>query len=98
MLAGLSPDGEQHLLRRWRFVLSDAGLQLRGADREHTSARVVVEALGADPTTAEGAADVVVVLACLRASTAALLRWAAADGHQPLAALIDEAFAALRSM
>jgi len=98
MVAGLDPVQEQHLLRRWRYVRADAGLQLRGADRENRSARVVVEALGVDIATAEGAADVVVVVACLRAATAALLRWAATDGRHPLAELIDEAFAALRSM
>ena len=81
MVAGLPPEAERHLLRRWTYVRSDTGLQLRGADREHTSAAVVV-----------------VVVACLRAATAALLRWAATDGREPLAGLIDEAFAALRSM
>ena len=98
MVAGLSPVEEQHLLRRWRYVLADPGLQLRGADREQRSAEVVVGTLGLDGTSAQGAADVVVVLACLRAATAALLRWAATDGRQPLTGLIDEAFAALRSM
>lgn len=98
MVAGLSPAELVHLRRRWQLVRSDAGLQLRGADRERSSAQVVVEALGLDPTTAEGAAGVVVVVACLRAATAALLRWAAVDGEQPLPDLIDEAFAALRSM
>lgn len=98
MVAGLPPEAERHLLRRWTYVRSDTGLQLRGADREHHSARVVVEALGVDPLSPEGAAVVVVVVACLRAATAALLRWAATDGREPLAGLIDEAFAALRSM
>ncbi|MEI4271696.1 helix-turn-helix domain-containing protein [Klenkia sp. LSe6-5] len=98
MVSGLDEDELGLLLRRWRYVREDHTLQLRGADRENRSARVVVAELGVDPDTPEGAATVVVVAACLRAATAALLRWAAGAGRSSLPQLLDEAFAALRSI
>ncbi|WP_133379281.1 TetR/AcrR family transcriptional regulator [Klenkia marina] len=98
LVAGLTREQEELALRRWRYVQADPGLQMRAAERENHSARVVVAELGVDPATPAGSAIVVVVVACLRAATAAMVRWAAADGRHPLPDLVDEAFAALRSM
>lgn len=98
MVAGLGPQTRADLLRRWRLVLTVPALRLRAADREQTSSAVLAQALGIDLATAEGAADTVVVAACLTAATTAFLRWAAAGGEDSIPDLLDDAFVALRSI
>ncbi len=85
-------------VRRWQLVRAEPVLQRRAYERERASAGSLAEVLGVDLATSEGAADVVVLSACLSASTTAFLRWAETGGTRPLAELIDEAFAALRSI
>lgn len=98
MIDTAGPDTRADLLRRWRLVLTVPALRSRSADRENASAAVLLDALGVDPAGTDTAAEVVVVAASLTASTTAFLRWAATDGRRPLEDLVDEAFAALRSI
>ncbi|SDG86761.1 TetR/AcrR family transcriptional regulator [Klenkia brasiliensis] len=85
-------------IRRWQLVHAEPALRRRAYDRERASADSLAEVLGVDLATPEGAADVVVLSACLSASTTSFLRWAETGGTRPLTELIDEAFAALRSI
>ncbi|GHE09715.1 TetR/AcrR family transcriptional regulator [Klenkia taihuensis] len=93
---------EQHAraesIRRWELVRAEPALRRRAYERERASAGALAEVLGVDLATSEGAADVVVLSACLSASTTAFLRWAGTSGTRPLVELIDEAFTALRSI
>ncbi len=98
LVSQLTEADEQALLHRWRLALTTPALRSRGADRETATTALLVEALGVDPTTSAGSAQVVVVGACMTASTTAFLRWAATDGARPLDELIGEAFDALRSI
>lgn len=101
-LHGIVADIEEHAraesVRRWQLVRAQPVLQRRAYERERASARALAEVLGVDLATSAGAADVVVLSACMSASTTAFLRWAETGGSRPLAELIDEAFAALRSI
>lgn len=103
MLATLPPDEEHALLRRWQLALREPAVRSRVADREAASVEVLAAALGVDRADSDdagsaGAARIVVVTACMAASTASFLRWAATEGRRPLPELVDEAFAALRSI
>ncbi|SDP25042.1 transcriptional regulator, TetR family [Klenkia soli] len=98
MVADLPPRTTDDLLRRWRLVLAVPALRLRAVDREHASSGVLAQALGIDLATSGGAADTVVVSACLTAATTAFLRWAATGGEDSIPALLDDAFVALRSI
>ncbi len=98
MIGQLADTDHEALLRRWRMALTVPALRLRGADRENASTAALIDALGVDLATSRGAAQVVVIGACMTASTTAFLRWAATDGTRPLGELIDEAFDALRSI
>ncbi|MCW2583393.1 MAG: transcriptional regulator, TetR family [Klenkia sp.] len=98
MIASLPPESHAELLRRWRLVLTVPVLRRRSMEREMASAQVLLEHLGVDPTSSDGAADTVVVAACMNASTTSFLRWAAGDGERSLAQFVDEAFEALRSI
>lgn len=98
MIAGLTPEGHAELLRRWRFVLRAPVLRRRSMEREQASVDVVVETLGIDPHSTSGAADTVVIAACMNAATTSFQRWASRNGERPLEELVDEAFEALRSI
>ncbi|MCO7222508.1 TetR/AcrR family transcriptional regulator [Klenkia sp. PcliD-1-E] len=98
MVAELQTAEQEDLLRRWTLVHQQPALRSRAYDRERASAAALADALGVDLVTSAGAADVVVVSACLSASTTAFLRWAASGGDRPLTELVDEAFEALRSI
>ena len=98
MTDDLPPEVLAELLSRWSMVLASPALLLRAADRQHASTTVLGDQLGIDLTTSEGAADVVVIAACLTAATTAFMRWAATSGERVLGDLLDEAFAALRSI
>lgn len=97
-VATLSPTEARSLLDRWRLALTVPALRSRGSDRETASTAALVDELGVDLATSGGAAQVVVISACMTASTTAFLRWAATDGERPVSELIDEAFDALRSI
>ncbi len=94
----MPPEALAELLTRWSMVVAVPALLVRAADRQYASSALLVEALGIDLSTSAGAADVVVVSACLTAATTAFVRWAATGGGRPVGDLIDEAFAALRSI
>ena len=98
MVDDLPPETLAELLSRWSLVIAAPALLLRAADRQQASTVVLVEALGIDLTTSAGAADVVVIAACLTTATTAFVRWAATGGQGRLGDLLDEAFAALRSI
>lgn len=103
MLASAPADEQHALLRRWQLALREPAVRSRVADREATSVEVLAAALGVDRAGSDdagstGAASIVVVTACMAASTASFLHWAATGGRRPLSELIDEAFAALRSI
>ncbi len=98
MVDDLPPEALAERLSRWSLVLAVPALRLRAAERQQASAAVLVQATGVDLATSEGAADVVVVAACLTAATTAFLRWAATGGEHPIGDLLDEAFDALRSI
>lgn len=98
LVAQLTESDAQALLHRWWLALTVPALRSRGADRETASTAALVDVLGIDLSTSEGAAQVVVIGACMAASTTAFLRWAATDGERDLGELVDEAFEALRSI
>lgn len=98
LVGQLTETAAEDLLLRWQLALTVPALRSRGADRETASTAVLVDVLGIDLSTSAGAAQVVVIAACMTAATTAFLRWAATDGGRPLAELVDEAFAALRSI
>ena len=98
MIAASPRETTDHLLRSWSLVLAVPALRGRSADRQHASSAVLADALGVDLTASDGAADIVVVSACLTAATTAFLRWAAVRGERGLPELVDEAFEALRTI
>ena len=98
MVDDMPPEALAELLPGGRWWWPYRPCCVRAADRQYASSALLVEALGIDLSTSAGAADVVVVSACLTAATTAFVRWAATGGGRPVGDLIDEAFAALRSI
>lgn len=103
MIAALPPEEEGAALLRWQLALGEPAVRSRVADREAASIEALARALGvdragSDRNGSDGAARIVVVTACMAASTASFLHWAATGGQRPLSELIDESFSALRSI
>ena len=100
MLAWLgqySPQEREQLLRRWRIVVASPPLRNRAAEFERATASLVTGALAEDGAGASVATDVVVT-ASLSAYTQILLRWAEADGGEPLEGVAEAVLAALRQL
>jgi AcrR family transcriptional regulator len=99
MLAWLGrydPDERGQLLRRWRIVVASPALRNRAAEFERATASLVSDTL-ADGGGASVATDVVVT-ASFSAYTQILLRWAEADGREPLEDVAEAVLAALRQL
>jgi AcrR family transcriptional regulator len=99
MLAWLGhygPEEREQLLRRWRIVVASPALRNRAAEFERATASLVSDTL-ADGSGASVATEVVVT-ASFSAYTQILLRWAEADGQEPLEDVAEAVLAALRQL
>lgn len=83
------------VLARWRMIVATPSLRTRAAEFERTTAHVLSDALAAAPGATPREADAIVIGAYMSAYTAALLKWAEADGETKLEELMDESFDAL---
>jgi AcrR family transcriptional regulator len=85
------------LLARWKMIARTPSLRRRSTEYERTHAALAAAALATDGEVDQTSAAVeVVAAATLAAATWAVLAWAEADGREPLSALLDQAFEALR--
>jgi len=98
-LAHYGPEERQQLLDRWRIVVATPGLRNRAAEFERATAGLVSDAVKADaePGSSPVAMEVVVT-ASLSAYTQIILRWAEANGRQPLEEVAEDILAALRQL
>jgi AcrR family transcriptional regulator len=98
-LAHYGPEERAQLLDRWRIVVATPGLRNRAAEFERATASLVSDALKADaqPGSSPVAMEVLVT-ASLSAYTQIILRWAEADGQQPLEDVAEDILAALREL
>ena len=96
-IAHYGPEDRKAILERWRIVAATPGLRNRAAEIERATAGLVSDALKADgqPRSSPVAMEVVVT-ASLSAYTQILLRWAEADGRQPLEQVAEDVLEALR--
>jgi AcrR family transcriptional regulator len=99
MLAWLGRYGteeREQLLRRWRIVVASPALRNQAATFERATASLVSGTL-AEGSSASVATDVVIT-ASFSAYTQILLRWAEADGREPLEDVAESVLAALRQL
>jgi AcrR family transcriptional regulator len=96
-LGHYGPAEREQLLRRWRIVVASAALRNRAAEFERATASLVSGTLAENGRTASVATDVVVT-ASFSAYTQILLRWAEADGREPLEEVAEAVLAALRQL
>jgi AcrR family transcriptional regulator len=95
--AGYGGEERDALLARWRIIARTPSLRRRSTEYERTHAALAAAAVAADGGLDQTSAAVeVVAAAILAAATWAILAWAEADGREPLGALLDQAFEALR--
>ena len=95
-LGQYGPEEREQLLRRWQIVAASPALRNRAAEFERATASLVSDTL-ADGGGASVATDVVVT-ASFSAYTQILLRWAEADGREPLEDVAEAVLAALRQL
>lgn len=89
---GNSPADRAMLLARLRLGLSVPAIRARMWDGQYRSQRCIVEALrGADPDPDREFELWVAAGACLAAVSAAIMRWAASEGHEDLPGLMAAA-------
>jgi AcrR family transcriptional regulator len=96
-LGRYGPAEREQLLRRWRIVVASAALRNRAAEFERATASLVSGTLAENGRSASVATDVVVA-ASFSAYTQILLRWAEADGREPLEEVAEAVLAALRQL
>lgn len=95
--AGYGGEERDALLARWRIIARTPSLRRRSTEFERTHAALAAAALATeDGGSRTSAALEVVAAATLAAATWAVLAWAESDGREPLGALLDQAFEALR--
>ena len=95
--AGYGGEERDALLARWRIIARTPSLRRRSTEYERTHAALAAAAMATDGEGDQTSAAVeVVAAATLAAATWAVLAWAEADGREPLSALLDQAFEALR--
>lgn len=97
-LAAVMPADRDAILQRTRLVLTTPALRAHQADNQHATAELFAGALAErDGLRAAPYALRVRTAAMVAALTVALREWVASDGERDLVALVDEAFAVLRT-
>ena len=95
-LVTILPADHAALLERLRLIRETPALRARQADNQQSTVTLFADAL-ATRTETPAFALRVLAGAALAALTAALERWADGDGEEDLVAVVEEAFAVLRS-